>query len=145
MVDRVRVSEVPQPARQESLRARNIALVLRQIADAPEPVSRAEVAAATGLTRATVSALVDTLVASRLVGELEPRLTRATGRPAIGLVVDPAHVAGLGLEINVDYLAACVVDLAGGVRHRALIEDDQRGRVPERSVQIGRASCRERV
>jgi predicted NBD/HSP70 family sugar kinase len=133
-VDAVAISELPQPARQESLRARNLALVLRQIADAPQPVSRAEVAAATGLTKATVSALVDTLVASRLVGELEPRLTRATGRPATGLVVERAHVAGLGLEINVDYLAACVVDLAGEIRHRAVIRDDQRGRAPERTV-----------
>jgi predicted NBD/HSP70 family sugar kinase len=120
-------------ARQDSLRARNLALVLRQIADALAPVSRAEVAAATGLTRATVSALVDTLVASRLVGELEPRLTRATGRPATGLVLDGRHTAGLGLEINVDYLAACVVDLAGGVRYRAVLQDDQRGRAPERT------------
>lgn len=122
-----------QPARQESLRERNLALVLRQIADAPAPVSRAEVAAATGLTRATVSALVDTLVANRLVAELEPRLTRATGRPSTGLVLDGRHTAGLGLEINVDYLAACVVDLTGGIRHREVAQDDQRGRAPERT------------
>ena len=121
------------PARQDSLRARNLALVLRQIADAPTPVSRAEVAAATGLTKATVSALVDTLVGSRLVGELEPRLTRPTGRPATGLVLDGEQTAGLGLEINVDYIAAAVVDLAGGVRHREVVQDDQRGRVPERT------------
>jgi predicted NBD/HSP70 family sugar kinase len=123
----------PRPARQDSLRASNLALVLRRIDGAPEPVSRAELAAATGLTRATVSALVDALVASRLVAELPPRLTRPTGRPATGLVVDGAHTAGLGIEINVDYLAACVVDLAGGVRHRLVLQDDQRGRAPERT------------
>ena len=121
------------PARQVSLRARNLALVLRQIADAPTPVSRAGLAAATGLTKATVSALVDSLIGSRLVAELEPRLTRPTGRPATGLVLDGAQTAGLGLEINVDYIAACVVDLAGGVRHREVVQDDQRGRVPERT------------
>lgn len=127
------MSVEPRPARQDSLRARNLALVLRRISGAPEPVSRAEVAAATGLTRATVSALVDTLVASRLVAELPPRLTRATGRPATGLVVDGAHTAGLGIEINVDYLAVCVVDLAGGIRHRSVLPGDQRGRAPERT------------
>jgi predicted NBD/HSP70 family sugar kinase len=131
-------SSVPtqKPARQDGLRAQNLALVLRRIADAPAPVSRAEVAAATGLTKATVSALVDTLITGRLVGELEPRLTRHTGRPATGLVLDGAEAAGLGLEINVDYLAACVVDLAGEVRHREVVQDDQRGRAPERSCAV---------
>jgi predicted NBD/HSP70 family sugar kinase len=121
----------PRPARQDSLRERNLALVLKQIADAPAPVSRAEVAATTGLTRATVSALVDTLVSSGLVGELEPRLAKPTGRPGTGLVVDGTRIGGLGVELNVDYLAACVVDLAGAVRHREVVRDDQRGRAPE--------------
>src|SRR5258707_5795630 len=94
-------SAVPpqKPARQDGLRAQNLALVLRHISEAPEPVSRAQVAASTGLTKATVSALVDTLITGRLVGELEPRLTRATGRPSIGLTLDGEAVAGLGLEI----------------------------------------------
>src|SRR2546429_4653312 len=126
-------SDRGRPARQDGLRARNLSLVLRHIADAPTPVSRAEVAAATGLTKATVSALVDSLVGSRVVAELEPRLTRPTGRPSTGLLVDGGETAGLGLEINVDYLAACVVDLAGGVRHREVVQDDQRGRAPERT------------
>jgi predicted NBD/HSP70 family sugar kinase len=123
----------PRPARQDSLRERNLALVLRQIADAPVPVSRAEVAATTGLTRATVSALVDTLVDSGLVGELEPRVVKATGRPSTGLVIDGTRIGGLGIELNVDYLAACVVDLAGTVRHREVVQDDQRGQVPDRT------------
>ena len=43
------------------MRAHNLALVLRTCADSADPISRAAVAAATGLTRATVSALVDDL------------------------------------------------------------------------------------
>jgi predicted NBD/HSP70 family sugar kinase len=123
----------PRPARQDSLRERNLALVLKQIADAPAPVSRAEVSATTGLTRATVSALVDTLVSSGLVGELEPRLAKPTGRPGTGLVVDGTRIGGLGVELDVDYLAACVVDLAGAVRHREVVRADQRDRAPERT------------
>jgi predicted NBD/HSP70 family sugar kinase len=38
--------------------------------------------------------------------------------------------AGLGMEINVDYLAVCLLDLAGTVRHRAHLTTDQRGRTP---------------
>jgi predicted NBD/HSP70 family sugar kinase len=126
----------PRPARQDSLRERNLALVLKQIADAPEPVSRAEVAATTGLTKATVSALVDTLVSSGLVGELEPRLAKPTGRPATGLVIDGTRIGGLGVELNAGYLAACVVDLAGAVRHREVVRDDQRGQDPERTSAV---------
>ncbi|HEX8628965.1 MAG TPA: hypothetical protein VF755_12425, partial [Catenuloplanes sp.] len=47
-----------EPVRQSNLRAHNLALVLRQVATGDRPYSRAGVAAATGLTRATVSALV---------------------------------------------------------------------------------------
>ncbi|MFB6784653.1 ROK family transcriptional regulator [Streptomyces sp. NPDC002596] len=118
------------PARQESLRTRNLSLVLNQIAGAAEPVSRADVAAATGLTRATVSALVDVLIEGGLVGELEPRKTRPTGRPATGLVLADDRAAGLGLEISVDYIAACVIDLAGGIRYQEVVQQDQRGRNP---------------
>jgi predicted NBD/HSP70 family sugar kinase len=114
------------PVRQSSVRAHNLALVLRQVADSPEPISRAATAAATGLTRATVSALVDDLIAGGLLGEREPPPRTGAGRPATGLVLAPDGPAGLGLEINVDYLAACVVDLSGTVRHRLVEHGDQR-------------------
>src|SRR5689334_13924245 len=110
-------------ARQGSLRELNLALVLGRIAAAQRPPSRAALAAETGLTRATVSAVVEDLVAGRLVTEAEPTPRAGAGRPARGLVLAGDGPAGLGLEINVDYLAACVVDLAGAVRlhtvHRA--------------------------
>jgi hypothetical protein len=76
------------------------------------------VASVTGLTRATVSALVDDLVSGALLTELDPPPRTGAGRPAVGLALAPDGPAGLGLEINVDYLAACVVDLTGVVRHR---------------------------
>ena len=46
-------------ARQRTLRDVNLGLVLRTVLAAPNPVSRASLAIATGLTRATVSRLVD--------------------------------------------------------------------------------------
>ncbi|RGC66356.1 Glucokinase [Micromonospora sp. MW-13] len=112
--------------RQGSLRELNLAVVLGRIAAAPRPPSRADVAAVTGLTRATVSAVVDDLVAGRLVGESEPAPRTGAGRPARGLVLAGNGPAGLGLEINVDYLAACVVDLAGEVRHHTVRRADLR-------------------
>jgi predicted NBD/HSP70 family sugar kinase len=127
------------PVRQENLRAHNLALVLRVVASAPLPPSRADVATATGLTRATVSALVDDLVGGRLIEEVGPAPRAGAGRPAAGLVISPHGPAGLGLEVNVDYLAACVVDLTGAVRHRAVRAADQRA-LPAAQVLAGVAT-----
>ncbi|MFG1951064.1 ROK family protein [Micromonospora sp. NPDC048830] len=116
--------------RQGSLRELNLAVVLGRIAAAPRPPSRADVAAATGLTRATVSAVVDDLISGRLVTESDPAPRTGAGRPARGLVLADNGPAGLGLEVNVDYLAACVVDLAGRVRHHTVRRADLRPASP---------------
>ena len=118
------------PVRQASVRAHNLGLVLRHVAGAARPPSRADVAAATGLTRATVSALVDELITGGLLAEVGPAPRAGAGRPAAGLVVSGYGPAGLGLEINVDYVAACLVDLRGAVRHHAVVRADQRGIPP---------------
>ena len=47
-------------------------------------------------------------------GEVERRGT--VGRPGTEVRIAPHHVAGIGLELNVDYLAVCLRDLAGQVR-----------------------------
>lgn len=117
----------PEPARQASLRERNLALVLAELADRG-PASRARLAAATGLTKGTVSSLVDTLVGAGLVTELGPGpASGALGRPGQDVGLDPRGPVGVGLEINVDYLATCTTDLTGGVRHRQLVAEDFRG------------------
>ena len=98
------------------MRAHNLALVLQTRGDAPadrRPGRRSP--PLTGLTRATVSALVDDLIAGGLLTELDPAPRTGAGRPAAGLALAADGPAGLGLEINVDYLAACVVDLTGAV------------------------------
>src|SRR4051812_29656048 len=113
-----------------SVRAHNLAVALHRVVAAAEPVTRASIAAATGLSRATASRLVDALVSGQLVDELPPRTPMGAGRPAAGLVVSSSGLAGLGLEINVDYLAACVVDLLGVARNREVAVGAQRGRSP---------------
>ncbi|MDR7383846.1 ROK family transcriptional regulator [Promicromonospora iranensis] len=105
----------PGAARQHTLRERNLELVARAVYEVPEPLSRAGVAAATGLARATVSTLVDQLVAAGLVRELPAVTGGRAGRPAVPLVPAPRSVVGLGLEVNVDYLGARVLDLTGEV------------------------------
>jgi len=113
-----------QPARAKQLRRHNLALVLGEVAAGGRP-TRAQVAARTGLTKATVSTLVDTLAAHGLVLEGDPD-RGLVGRPGLPLVLDPGGPAGLGVEVNVDYVSACVVDLTGTVRTARLVPCDNR-------------------
>ncbi len=112
------------PARQQLLKRHNLALVLQEIA-APWKLSRAQVAGRTGLTKSTVSTLVDALMDARLVVERDP-VRGLIGRPGNPLYLNPQGPAGLGVEINVDYISSCVVDLTGAVRYRSTIVGDNR-------------------
>ncbi len=121
-------------ARQASLREHNLGLVLRVVLDsatagAPPP-SRADVAAATGLARATVSALVDRLVAAGLVAELDPVPTQRAGRPAVPLAAPTGTLAAVGAEVNVDYLGVRVLDLSRRVLAEHVEHGDFRGSDP---------------
>lgn len=112
--------------------------VLRAVAAAPEPLSRADVAARTGLTKATVSTQVERLMAAGLLreGGLVPRT--GAGRPAAGLALSGGRIAAIGLEIGVDYLAASVRDLSGVVRHRVVLAEEHRHQPPG---DVLRAAC----
>ena len=114
----------PPAARQATLREHNLALVARAIFESPVPCSRADIAAASGLTRATVSTLVDRLVAASIVAELPPATPQRAGRPAVPLAPAPRTLVGLGLEVNVDYLGGRVLDLTGAVVAEHVDPDD---------------------
>ncbi|NUS11584.1 MAG: ROK family transcriptional regulator [Streptomyces sp.] len=86
---------------------------------AGENVTRAAVAAEVGLTRATVSTLVDELLAAGLVEEQGAQRPGTVGRPGTVLALTDSGPSGIGAEIGVDHLAACAVDLRGRVRVRA--------------------------
>jgi len=117
-------------ARQAQMRDQNLAVTLRTVVEASAPLSRAQVATRTGLARATVTGLVDQLVEARLVRELEPTQTQRAGRPAVPLVPQRGTVAGLGLEVNVDYLGVVAIDLSGEVLAEHVELDDLRGSEP---------------
>ncbi len=117
------------PARQQLLKRHNLSLVLRQIATSCK-LSRAQLAARTGLTKATVSTLADVLMDAGLIVERDPE-RGLIGRPGSPLSLNPRGPAGLGIEINVDYVSCCVVDLTGSVRFRRTIVGDNRLLRPE--------------
>ncbi|GAA4205565.1 ROK family protein [Streptosporangium oxazolinicum] len=101
----------PRPADFADVRATNLAVVLRFVRE-QAPCSRADIAASTGLNKATVSSLVTDLIDRRLVRETGLTENRV-GRPATMLVLDGSPYAAIGIEVNVDYVTAVAVDLAG--------------------------------
>ncbi len=111
-------------ARQSSLRTSNLALLASRVFSSPEPVSRADIAAETGMTRSTASRLADELVAIGLVRELDPVASSGPGRPAVPLLPARGTFVALGLEVNVSRMAVRAVDLAGQVLAERIVVDD---------------------
>lgn len=122
-----------QPASKQSMRRHNLALVLRQVAGS-ESASRAAIAAQVGLTKATVSSLVEELRLAGLVVEYVPENRGRVGRPGGALALNPQGAAGVGVEVNVDYTAVCVSDLTGAPRVRLTERADNRSRSAEETL-----------
>jgi predicted NBD/HSP70 family sugar kinase len=116
-------------ADRETVRRHNLSLVLRTVRDQVE-ATRAGVAARVGLTRAAVSSLVEQLIESGFLSESGKTFSGQAGRPGTVLKVARTGLAGIGVEINVDYVAVCVVDLAGTDRVRLVEHLDNRGAAP---------------
>ncbi|WP_415857205.1 MarR family transcriptional regulator, partial [Sinomonas sp. G460-2] len=117
------------PGRVADVRRRNLALVLGSIGPDTR-ATRADIAAATGLTKASVSSLVAELLETELVEEVGVTRGGERGRPGVGLVLN-ARQGALGAELNVDYLAVGIVDLQGALRFHEVAEAENRGRRPE--------------
>ncbi|WP_145909170.1 ROK family protein [Kitasatospora viridis] len=112
------------------MRRQNLAVVLGTIAgQSPlSGLSRADVAGLTGLTRAAVSSLVDELIGRGALTEAETAPSGRVGRPGRALAVSDSGPAGLGLEVGVTHLGACVVDLRGEARVWRRVERANAGR-----------------
>lgn len=124
----------PALAHQSTVRETNLAVVLRQVCSAGEPVSRAGVAAATGLTRSTVSRLVDELVAGGLVDEGTAQLA-GPGRPATPLR-PTGRICAVGLQVNAAHVAARLIDLRGDVVAESRSEPNLVGSEPAKAFAL---------
>jgi len=100
-----------RPADFTDVRATNLAVVLGYVR-ANAPCSRADIAASTGLNKATVSSLVGELIGRRLLRETGLS-ERRIGRPATMIVLDGSPYAVIGLSIGSDELTVVATDLAG--------------------------------
>ncbi|HVO43519.1 MAG TPA: ROK family transcriptional regulator, partial [Aggregatilineales bacterium] len=102
------------------VRRLNIALILNSLRTS-HCRTRARLAASTGLTRATVSSLVDELIALGLVRETGLQPSQG-GRPGTCLELNPAGGCAIGLEIGVGFVSAVLTDFAATVLWRDRIE-----------------------
>ena len=96
-----------------NVRHQNLALLSRTIYAADAPPTRAALASATGLGRATVSRLIQDLLDSGFAREQDPGGATGRGRPGTPIAPAARTIAALGLEVNVHFVAGRALDLGG--------------------------------
>ena len=132
MANTVRTQSPHSGATNQNLRAHNLSLALRHILANPGAINRAGIAAQTGISRATMSRLVDELIATDLVEESDDKLaTGGRGRPTSVLSPTSGTVIALGLQVNISVLGAYLVDLSGNVLARETLDGDFSGSDPQ--------------
>lgn len=99
----------------QSLRARNLALVLQSVAAGDGVVSRADIRRSTGLPSATVSEVVGDLVARKVVREVGQARSNG-GKPATLLALDRDHHLFIGVHIGRSQIVASRVTLGGRIQ-----------------------------
>ena len=117
-----------------AVRRHNLSLLLRALRQTPG-LSRAALAERTGMTKGTAGRLVEELLKRGLVQWIEEPTTSPTarrakkGRPALPLKLSDATLCAIGLEIDVDHLGLCLIDLRGEVRRDVVVarHNDQPG------------------
>jgi predicted NBD/HSP70 family sugar kinase len=111
----------------------NRALVLEAIRQEPG-IGRADIAAATRLTAATITNIVGALISDGAVEESVDREVRATGQPVRSLRIIADYAATIGLHFDHEVATGVLVDVAGNVVHQvrqALSVED-----PARAVDV---------
>jgi len=106
-------------ADQAYVREVNLSLVLRHIHDELS-ISRARIAAISGLNKSTVSSLVDDLLRRGLIRESGMNST-GKGRPATLLEINPDAGCIIGVQLGVDFVAVALTDFIGKIQWRQTI------------------------
>lgn len=109
---------------QDDLRNHNLSVVIDTLLRTAEPLSRAELAKRTGLTKATMSLLVSMLVDDGVVREGEPSVQSSYGRPSTPLLIAGGRYCGIGLQVNTNGYGVIVLDLDGTVISERWVDAD---------------------
>ena len=114
-----------QSADHNLMRQFNRSLILSRLRTSA-PLSRAELAADVGLTRSTVSSLVDELISMNLVHETGIGPSHG-GRPGTLLELNPTAGCAIGVEITADSILVLLTDFVAAPRwqHEISLADHQ--------------------
>ncbi len=108
--------------RHDDLRRRNRAMVIAAVRRAGEP-SRTEIAAVTGLSNSTISAISSDLIAEGILAESRGGAAPVKrGRPQVGLELAAGAAAVAAAVLSLNFLAVAVIDYAG----RVIAEEQRR-------------------
>ena len=99
---------------QDDLRNHNLSVVIDTLLRASLPMSRADLAEETGLTKLTMSLLVSLLIDAGIVKEGEPQNSSSYGRPSTPLVLGGGKVCGIGMQVNTDGYGCVALDIDRG-------------------------------
>lgn len=103
----------PKTWNQQIVKENNKSLVLQMILE-KEPISRAEIAQATGLNKTTVSSLVNELLEDELIYESGPGESSGGRRPVL-LHFNKVAGYAVGIDIGVNYILCVLTDLKGNI------------------------------
>ena len=112
--------ELPSKATHQATREHNVRLVLRALANLG-PISRADIARRTQLTRTTVSDVVTQLSGAGLVHEVG-RGPSSGGKAPILLQIPRDARQLIGVHVGDGHVRGAIVNLAGDVSHRERVD-----------------------
>lgn len=106
-------------ADQALVREINLSIILNTLRD-QAPMSRAKLAATTGLNKTTVSSLVKELLDANFVREIGAGKSEEAGRKGILLELNPQAGCIIGVEIGVDFISVILTNFAAEIcwRHQ---------------------------
>lgn len=104
-------------------------------------LTRAELARHLGLTKSTISSLMEQLVDEGLVAE-ETRQKPPLGRPGLGVALKPSGAVALGAELGVENSVLLAVDWTGAILSREEWEADPQTPLPERLERLSQSALR---
>lgn len=125
-----------QRVNQDDLRNHNLAVVLTTLVQSPTPLSRADLAKETGLTKATLSVLADILLSNHVLEQRPAVSGQGNGRPSTPLDFASGTWVGIGVQINTDGYGASVVDFTGAILMEDWVEAQMSGIAPEKAFSL---------
>jgi predicted NBD/HSP70 family sugar kinase len=101
--------------RHDDLRRRNRAMVIAAVRRAGSP-SRTEIAATTGLSNSTISAIAADLISEGILAEGPTgQVAARRGRPQVALRLDPRAATVMTVVLSLNALSAALMDYAGDI------------------------------